>query len=89
MTHIYRLYTEAQTETALYPLISALFSGASVYASRGLWEGKTETGSVIEILGSHEDRAKVFTLARNIHEAFAQDTVLVTIQTVSTFEVRR
>lgn len=88
MTHIYRVYTERQTETQLIPLISALFSGATVYASRGLWEGKTENSTVIEVLGSHEDRAKVFMLARNIREAFAQTSVLVTIQNVSTFEVR-
>jgi hypothetical protein len=88
MTHIYRLYTEHQSETALYPLISALFSGATIYASRGLWEGKTEPSTVIEILGSLDDRAKVFLLARNIREAFAQTAVLVTIQNVSTFEVR-
>ena len=89
MTHLYRLYTEHQTEVALYPLISALFTGATVYASRGLWQGVAETGAVIEVLGSHEDRAKVFILARNIREAFAQTAVLVTIQNVSTFEVRK
>lgn len=89
MTHIYRVYTERQTETALYPLISALFSGATVYPSRGLWEGKTEDSTVIEVIGSHEDRAKIFILARNIREAFAQTAVLVTIQNVSTFEVRQ
>jgi len=89
VTHLYRIYTEQQTEQALYPLISALFSGATVYPSRGLWEGKTEDSTVIEVLGSHEDRAKVFILARNIREAFAQTAVLVTIQNVSTFEVRQ
>lgn len=89
MTHLYRLYTEQQTEQTLYPLISALFTGATVYASRGLWQGVAETGAVIEVLGFHEDRAKIFLLARNIRDAFEQTAVLVTIQTVSTFEVRR
>lgn len=89
MTHLYRVYTQQQTEQSLYPLISALFSGATVYASRGLWQGEPENGNVIEILGSHEDRAKVFILARNIREAFAQTSVLVTIQNVSAFEVRK
>ncbi len=88
MTYIYRVYTEQQTEHALYPLVSALFTGATVYPAKGLWEGKAETSAVIEILGGHEDRAKVFLLARNIREAFAQQAVLVTIQNVSTFEVR-
>lgn len=87
MTHIYRLYTEQQTETQLLPLISALFSGATIYPARGLWQGKAEDSTVIEVLGSHEDRAKVFLLARNIREAFAQTAVLVTIQQVSTYEV--
>jgi len=88
MTHLYRLYTEHQTEVALATCISALFSGATIYPARGLWDGHSEDSAVIEILGSHDDRAKVFQLARNLRETFTQTSVLVSIQLVSTFEVK-
>ncbi len=87
-THLYRLYTERRAEVDLVPLVCEQFAGATVYLTRGLWQGKAEDSAVIEVIGTQSDLGAVLRLAQNIRQAYAQDAVYVTLQSVECYEVR-
>ena len=77
MTALYRLYTEDKPN--LTDIVSAWFTGASLFMVTGLYAGVTERGAVIEILGtdSATDRACVHGLAREIIVTNQQTEVLI------------
>lgn len=82
---VYRLYTEANGNLA--ELTSRYFSGATLVFTSGLWEGKAELGTVIEIIGSATDLQSIVHLAGDIRQVNDQSSVLVTWNNVNLLNV--
>lgn len=54
--------------------------GATLYPSLGLWEGRLEAATVVEVLATTLGGGKVREIATALRAAFDQDTVLYTVE---------
>jgi hypothetical protein len=89
--HVYRLYTEDVNRVATIALVKRYFDGATLTYSIGLdvrTQANDENAVTIEIVTSKDDALqRVLNLAGDIRERNQQISVLITRETVTTFEV--
>lgn len=81
---VYRIYTEDLPDTAA--IVARHFDGATLYRVDGLWQGKLESGLVIEILDAYQYRDRIIRLAVDIVDTNAQSEAIVTWQSSHGFE---
>lgn len=81
----YRLFTEDSDSTreSLLRLVTRYFEGATITYTTGLWQGQTERGAVVDIIGTSDDVQAVVNLAGDIRFVHGQAAVLVTWHNVS------
>ena len=82
---VYRLYTEEYPN--LRELIARYFKGFTLIPTEGVYNGVSENGAVIEIIGSAADLQSVVHLAGDIRQVNAQTSVLVTWNNASLLNV--
>ena len=82
---LFSLYTEDKPHLAR--LVSRYFDGATIYPAEGVWQREREHAAVIQILGTFADLQRIFDLAGDIRVVNDQQSVIVTWQTVSRFDV--
>lgn len=80
MRILYHLYTERRDN--LPSLTARHFAGATFTPSTGLWRGKLEPSTVIEIVGSDKDRPEIKALSDDIKATNHQDAVLLTSEPI-------
>ena len=81
----YRLYTENAAN--LPKLVARYFDGATIYDGLGLWQGEQEQSAVIEVIASRADLQQILNLAGDIRVTNRQQSVLVTWENVSRFDL--
>lgn len=77
---LYRIYTEdtSSDDKGLTDLIVANgFDGFSIWTGTGAWKGEFEASVCYEILGSEDDKEKVWEIASKIKEQNKQESVLI------------
>ncbi len=74
---IFKIYTEDKNEQGIVNLTSNVFSGFTLYKTKGYWQGQAENSIVIEVVSTEQDREKVVSLAKDIKELNKQESVLV------------
>jgi hypothetical protein len=98
MTKLFRIYLgvgftgslPTNKDKTLYAIIAKYFSGATIYPAHGLWKGKPEYSTIIEIIDNDyycPNQGESYTsaielLARELKDQFKQESVLVTRQDV-------
>ena len=82
---VWRLYTEHRGNLTM--LVSRYFSGATLIAAQGLWQGLVELSTVIEIVGTGADLQNIVFLVGDIKVVNNQSSVLVTYAPVSRLEI--
>jgi hypothetical protein len=68
------------TQKVIRDRVGVFFSAFTLLSGTGVWKGKQEPCTVVEIVGTVEDRPKVEHAADVIRYALKQDAVLVTAQ---------
>ena len=82
---IYRIYTEDKNRAGIVRIMADCFAeGFSVFPCLGFFAGETESGLVVEVLASEDQRPLILACADQIKTANSQQCVLVSEQEVKT-----
>jgi hypothetical protein len=82
---VWRLYTERFPNLA--QIVGFYFKGATLFDATGLWEGATESSTVIEIISTRAKQADILALAEDICAINNQSEVLITSEAVKHYSV--
>jgi hypothetical protein len=67
---------------------AAYFTGATFYDAYGTWEGKMEGSLVVEIVTSGQGKEELArALADDLRQLFGQESVLMTVQELASYEL--
>ncbi len=83
----YRIYTENKNLPVIQNLLANEVDGYTLYHAQGAWHGVKEPSIVIEVLSQDDITGTIVEVAQAIKRIGAQESVLITTQSVGTIEI--